>query len=205
MKLLLTCSLVLVLASCVVAEQTCCYGWEDGVGTILGSYGNIGGATNVTDQANTGSHSLYLWEDPIGGTPQAYVGWVTGLQVLDVVTASMYIYDTTPGASPSGRIWGHYSTNADITDYQGSASGNYDYSVGDGWTLLSWTWTMYDGGYAGAEAFVLEARIYSAVGLNDMWVDDVCITAPDHAVIHFPGAGTATENSSWGQVKGLFR
>ena len=209
MKLLLTCGLVLVLASCVVAEQNCCYGWEDGVGTILGSYGNVGAVANVTSPVYTGSHSLYYPEDPIGGTPQAYVAWVTGVQQDDVITAGFWVYDENAEAEyPKGRIWGHYSTNADITDYKGSAGGGETYSAGPGWTYLEWTWSCdLANAYEGAEAFVLEARIYSSadpLGF-EIWVDDVCVTAPDHCAIYFPGGASATENTSWGEVKGLFR
>jgi len=201
---------ILMLAFCAtgaMAQQTLTYGWEDGIATTLGTFGNVGEQVNVNDFSNTGDHSLYLTEDPIGSTPQAFVGWIAGLQDGDEVTASFYAWDDTPGASPSGRIWASYSSD-DITDYQGSAGGNGDYSDGTGWSELAWTWT-FDGSDPDRTALVIQLRMYSGAdgsGENTYWVDDVTITAPDHCQIFFPNQEpVGTEYSSFGGVKALYR
>ena len=98
----------------------------------------------------------------------------------------------------STRIWGHYTTaGGDITDYDGSASGNSSYSGAD-WTLLEHTWTFNgDGGNHGG--LVIEARIYSGSGdSGSTYIDDIFVNVIDSdgsggIVIHFaavpaPGA-----------------
>ena len=164
------------------ATYTLSYGWEDG-GTILGSYGSPI-ATNVTspDPVYELEHSLKL-ERTGTSTPQGYVGWVEGLETGDVIEASFYVYDVTPSAPPSGRIWGHYTAMApdpmssdpadyDVSDYGGSAGGNSDYGPGTGWCQLSWTWVFDESnpGYDPHTGFVLEARVYSNAG-DIVWFD----------------------------------
>ncbi len=160
------------------------YGWEDGTGTALGVYGNAT-ASNSTEQAYEGTHSMKLVEDPIGGTPQAYVWWVTGLSDGDGIVADFYVYDTTPGGSPSGRIWGHYTGDpTNIYDYAGSAGGNSTYSDGSGWTNLSYSWTFDSDGGA-RDGFVCEARIYASAGNNILYFDTAAITVSnDNAKIY---------------------
>ena len=88
------------------------------------------------------------------------------------------MYDTTPSASPSGRIWGHYTSNpntvvpcdGNVQDYAGSASGNYDYSAGTGWSYLEHTWT-FDAG-TDRTGMVIEARTYGDSG-DKVWFDDL--------------------------------
>ncbi|MCD4830089.1 MAG: lamin tail domain-containing protein [Candidatus Cloacimonetes bacterium] len=188
-KLILLLGFMVVVMS-VFAVQTDTYGWEDG-GTVLGTYGNVGSAENSTEQANSGTSSLKLTEDPIGGTPQAWVWWVTGIADGDIIDASFYCYDVTPSASPSGRIWGHYTSDPnDIDTYAGSASGNSTYSDGSGWSELSHQWTVDTDGGA-RTGIVVEARIYSSEGANVLYFDDTSITvSSDTAVIHRiePGA-----------------
>jgi hypothetical protein len=90
--------------------------------------------------------------------------------------------------SPSGRIWGHYNSNSDIDSYDGSAGGNSDYGPGTGWAQLSHTWTFAadDFGTIGDRTgLVIEARTYSDLG-DTIWIDDLEIIAPDHAVICKP-------------------
>jgi hypothetical protein len=177
-----------MMAGVASAQQTVNFGWEDPTHTILGSYKDIT-ATNVTapDPVYAGSRSLKLVDGADSGTPQAYVGWVTGLNDGDQVTAGFWCYDTTPGASPSGRIWGHY-TNGTIDDYAGSASGSYDYPAGDGWSYLEYTWT-FDSDGGSRDGLVIEARTYSSPG-DTVWVDDLTITAPDGATISVPEPAT---------------
>jgi hypothetical protein len=184
MKALMTISLVALLATSASAVQIVDYGWEDG-GTILGSYKDIT-ATNVSDQVYSGNNSLFLVDGGESGTPEAYVAHVTGIQDGDTITAGFWCYDTTPGASPSGRIWSHYS-DADINDYDGSTDNNYDYSDGYGWSYLEYTWTVdftetFSGNPGG---FVIAARTYSGAG-DYVWVDDLTVTAPDHTTVTIP-------------------
>ncbi len=220
MKYLLLIAIAALVATPALADQSACYSWEDG-GTILGFYGNLADPTNVTgpqtgEDSNGGTYTcpgaydgeyyLHVAEEPIGGTPQAYIAWITNLTDGDLITASFYGYDVTPGASPSLRIWGHYTTSDDIENYCGSASGNYDYTAGTGWDFLEWTWTFdSDGGTR--DALVVEARLYSGSGgtRGDYWIDYVCVTAPDHATIIFPEPASPVEDSSWSVIKALYK
>ena len=76
--------IICLFASIIFAQQRSSYSWEDGTGTILGSYGN-----NLTDTENVGTTSgispydgsrmLTVSESPLDGTPQAFIAWVTDL------------------------------------------------------------------------------------------------------------------------------
>ncbi len=194
----------LVVCAVVVpasAVQIVNYSWEDGAGTILGSYGNLVDDLNITGPqtgssgnggtytcpgARTGDRYLHVAEDPHDGTPQAYVAFITGLTDGDVVSGSFFGYDESPGLSPSLRIWGHYALSTDITAYKGSASGNSDYTAGTGWDEVSHSWTFdSDGGTR--DALVIEARLYSypstADDHTDFWIDDLTVVAPDGASV----------------------
>ncbi|WP_054691179.1 hypothetical protein [Desulfosarcina cetonica] len=177
----------LLLLAGPVSAATVTYSWEDGE-TILGSYSAIT-ATNDTTIAHSGNSSLELVDGGASGTPQAYVGWVTGLLDGDTVTASFWVYDTTLGTSPSGRLWGHYTRDVtDINSYVGSPGVGSDYSDGTGWSYLEYSWTFNSG--TDNNGWVIEARTYS--GLNDtIWVDDLTIIAPDYATIYTAGSTTA--------------
>lgn len=229
MKKLFVIALVLIAVP-AFAQQTQCYGWEDG-GTILGSYGNAccesnvtGPQTGLTGDAGTGTWNcpgafegdgyLHVAEDPHSGTPQFYIAWVTGLVEGDNVAASYYGYDTVDEAAgtngePALRIWGHYSTNADITVYSGSAgagNNNTGYTTAVGWQQISADWDIP----ADKEALVIELRVYSYdytsdPNHSDYWADYVCVTAPDNATIHFPEGGVPVEDASWGNIKALYR
>lgn len=202
-KILCSVTTVLLMACIAVSASagTITYGWEDG-NTILGSYGTIT-ATNVevlADPVHSGGNSLKLVDGGGSSTPQAYVGWVTDLQAGDTVTAGFWVYDTTAGESPSGRIWGHY-TNTDVLSYAGSASGNYTYSGSSDWSYLEYSWT-YDPG-TDRNGLVIEARIYG--DLDDfIYVDDLTITAPDHATITTPAAPVPLPAAVWMLGSGLF-
>jgi hypothetical protein len=177
---------ILGLAVCVViaaapasAQQTMTHGWEDGTSTIIGQYSDID-AYNVgaPDPVHTGSRSLRLVDQAASGTPQAFIAWITNLADGDVVDASFWRYDDTPGASPSCRIWAHYNDDPiDVNGYSGSASGNYDYGPGTGWDQVGHSWTMADG----HTGLVIEVRTYSNPG-DTVWIDDLEVTIPDTAV-----------------------
>jgi hypothetical protein len=174
------------------------------VGTILTSYGNLVNPTNVTGVqngfagdgipyscpgANTGDRYLHVAEDPHSGTPEAYIIWVRGLTDGDVVDASFFGYDITPGVSPSLRIWAKY-TDTDVDSYAGSASGNLDYTAGGGWDLLSHSWT-FDSAGGTRDGLAISARLYSTPSTSDpnhtdYWIDDVSCTFPATATIHIP-------------------
>jgi len=194
---------VAALCAATTVAATDSYGWEDGVGTILGSYGNLVDPTNVSGpqqgQAgsepdftcpgpNSGERYLHVAEEPQYSTPQAYIAWIIGLADGDTIDASFFGYDVTAGSSPSLRIWGHYTTSDDIENFQGSASGSDLYTTGIGWEQLSHTWTFDSDGGA-RDALVVEARLYStpSTGENrtDYFIDDVSVTAPDGATIIF--------------------
>jgi hypothetical protein len=206
-------AVALLAMPAMAAQVTQSYGWEDGVGTILGYYGNVTDPTNVTgpqtgsqgstspDYTCPGAHSgdryLHVAEDPHSGTPQAYVAWIKGLTDGDVIDADFFGYDITPGASPSLRIWAHYTTSSSIDDYQGSASGLYDYTAGTGWDNVAYSWT-FDSAFGTRDCLVIEARLYSTPSTSDpdhtdFWIDDITVTAPDTATIVFaPEPGTLT-------------
>ncbi len=183
--------LTVVVLSAVVSAQTLTYSWQDkaiGDSGVLGTYNPI--TTEVVSDPYLSSEdtprALKLI-DGGGSTPQAFVAWINGLSTGDQVTASFWVYDTTPGGSPSGRIWGHYTNDdTDITSYAGSASGNYDYSDGSGWSKLEWTWT-FDAD-TDRTGLVVEARPYGGSGGDTIYVDSLSVTAPDTATITFPGA-----------------
>ncbi len=221
MKKLLILAIVVLFATPALAVQTLNYSWEDGA-TILTSYGNLVDDTNVSgvqigDDSLGGTYScpgavdgtyyLHVAEEPIGGTPEAFVAWVTGLVEGDIVEAMFYGYDVTPGASPSLRIWGGYTSDPlDVDSYHGSAGGNDAYTAGLGWDLVSHSWTFFaDGG--NHDGLTIKARLYSGTGgtKGDFWVDDITVTAPDHAVIHFPEPVSPVEVQTWTGIKALYR
>ena len=178
---------IILFAMPVFAAQTMTFDWEDGTSTCLLTYlgANV---VNTDEYAQSGTRSLKIWEDPLGSTPYAVVWWVTGCAQDDTIDASIYVYDTTPSASPSGRIWAHYTDDPmDIDSYAGSASGNSTYSDGSGWSNLAYQWVFdSDGGLR--DGIAIEARIYSgSAGSQDsiIYVDNVYIrTSSDAATIH---------------------
>jgi hypothetical protein len=179
-------SLLAVVSLCcfVTSASADTYGWEDGLGTVLGLYGTGDPpiiATNVgaPDPIHTGERSLKLEDNSPSGTPQAYVAWITGLADGDLVTGSFWRYDVTPGVSPSVRIWAHWNDDPfDVYGYNGSAGGNDDYGPSEGWDQTSWSWTVE----AGHTGLIIEARTYSNPG-DTVWIDDIEVTAPEGATI----------------------
>jgi len=170
------------------------YSWEDG-GTILGSYGNLANVANVGStngiEPHDGDYMLTVSEDPIDGTPQAFIAWVTDISNGDQITACFYGYDTTAGASPSMRVWGSWSANNDITSYAGSADGNETYTAGTGWDQVCHTFSTSQENWDEGEALVVQARLYSSSSATDAvqyFIDSVEITTTSEtATINFPG------------------
>jgi len=228
---LLIAAAMCLVATAAFADYTASYSWEDGTSTILGSYGNLVDPTNVTGMqtgqsglpgtsyscpgAYDGMYYLHVAEETHYSTPQAYLACITGIVEGDNITVGFYGYDITPGSDyPSWRLWGHYSDAVVCTDcpgeYTGSASGPPDYSAGEGWDYLEYTWIMpaLDVDWT---ALVIEGRIYSTPTTcdscrTDYWGDLVTVTVPDHCTVTFPdGCPSATEANTWGGIKALYR
>jgi hypothetical protein len=187
------------------------YGWENN-GTILGSSGNLAAPANVasgwdpegstTVTPHGGSAMLQVTEAPHASTPQAYVAFVEDLAHGDEVSASFWGWDSTPGASPSLRIWAHYAQSGDVTSYAGSAGGNDIYTDGTGWSQIGWTWT-FDSSSDTRDALVIEVRLYSTPSTSetastDFWVDDLQVTVPATPTVSFPADPTAVRLGSFG-------
>ena len=176
------------------------YSWEDG-GTILGSYGNLANVANVGStngiDPHDGDYMLTVSEDPIDGTPQAFIAWVTDISSGDQITACFYGYDTTAAASPSMRVWGSWSANNDINSYAGSADGNEDYTAGTGWDQVCHTFSTSQENWDEGEALIVQARLYSSSSATDAvqyFIDSVEITTTSAtATINFPGAQEPVE------------
>ncbi len=207
MRFLLTFLLTLTVAAGVATAQiTECYGWEDG-GTTVGSGFNMQWVylANTDAEAYEGDYSLEIWENGGTTTPQAYVAWITGLQEGDEVTATVMTLDRITG-NPSLRIWGHWTpVGGDVDSYSSSAGGNATYSgTSEEWIQLGWTWTV--GAAQEGMGLVVEIRPYNGspfTGAN--WIDNLCVTAPDHCWIYFPGGVIGAQGTSLSAVKALFR
>jgi hypothetical protein len=205
---LLAAGALLLIAAPIVANPipVPLYSWEDG-STVLGLYGAGDPpiiCTNVTapDPVNWGTHSLRLEDNCPSGTPQAYIAFIWDLQDGDYVMAGFWRYDTTPEGAPSVRLWAHWNDElpGNPDGYSGSAGGNDDYGLGEGWDYTYWEWTVTDG----HSGMVIEARTYSNPG-DTVWIDDVEVLAPMHAKIMFPDLIIPTETLTWGGVKSLYR
>ena len=195
-------TLLLVLPVTALAVQTETYGWEESF-TVLAVFGNGNPDLEYTSPVYAGSQSLEFYESPLYSTPQAIICWIQNLDEGDTVVASFYVYDTTPAASPSGRIWGHYNANyADPGNYDGSAGGNGTYSSGIGWEQLSWEWTI--GPDSVDAGLMIEGRIYSSSEFDTLWFDEMEVIAPDGATIVWPNVPVALERSTWADIKASF-
>jgi len=191
--------IISIIVSITIGQETTSYSWEDGSGTILGSYGS-----NLADPANVGTTSgvapydgtrmLTVSESPNSGTPQAFIAWVTDLSAGQDITACFYGYDDTPGSSPSLRIWGSWSTNNDITSYQGSADGNTEYTDGSGWSQICHTFSTNQENWDQDEALVIQARLYSSSGADQTvyFIDLVEVTAPNGSTVNYPGGSASS-------------
>lgn len=171
----------------VVASVTNSFGWENDA-TILGDSGNLADPMNVASHGTVlplgGSAMLQVTENPLGGTPEAYLAYIENLNEGDEITVSFWGYDDSASAAPSLRIWGHYANNGDVTSDTGSAGGNSSYTAGTGWEQISHTWTID----SGKEALVIEARLYSgsAGTETNYWIDDIEVIMPETATVTFP-------------------
>lgn len=224
MKQLFVIALVLIAVPAFAQTTTYCYSWENG-GTILGSYGNLADPVNVSGSqtgsqgsalpdytcpgAYQGEYYLHVAEDPHASTPYAILAWVTGAVDGDFIHAEFQGYDITPGASPSLRIWGGYTDDLDPNNYVSSAGSTGDYTPGDpaGWGITESDWTYAGGPNSG---LTIQARLYSTPATldpdhTDFWIDYVCVTVPDHCVVHFPEGSSPVEPSSWTNIKALYR
>ena len=180
--------------------------WE-GAHTVLGMYGT-GDPPIFADVvaceppgAVDGSRTLRLVHNSPTGTPTAYVAWVTGLGDGDIVSASIWRYDVTPGTSPSCRLGAHWNDNpVDIDTYSGAAGWNEDAGAGHGWDEVSWDWVTCDGHIG----LVIEVRVYSDPG-DTVWVDAMTVSAPDHAWILVPEPPMPVRNMAWSKIKALYR
>ena len=149
------------------------YDWNDG-GTVIGSYGSNVSFANVVDPVDGGSdRALEISEDPLSGTPQGYLAWITGLNEGDTIDVSMLGLGDGDVTSKV-RLWAHYTTS-DITSYGGSASGPSDYSTSaTEWVELDHTWTFSQNSEGTRNGMVIEVRLYSYSDndINSGWVDD---------------------------------
>ncbi len=185
------------------ADQTMTFNWEDGVSTALGTYNNVV-VENTGDLAQSGSRSLKCTKTPnTGSTPQVWVWWITGCLDGDVINASFYVYDVTPGTNPSARIWAHYTSDPNnINSYSGSASGPSTYSSGIGWEQMSGAWTFANSG--DDDGIVIELRIYASSGSDSViYVDNAFIsTTSNTAVIHNAAGAVPVELTSFAASPG---
>jgi hypothetical protein len=197
---------IILLVAASAWGHTVTESWE-GNHTVLAMYGSgdppiiaeaiVGGPGGPID----GAQVLQLVDNTQIGANMVYVAWVVGLRNGDSVDASIWRYDTSPGTSPSCRLWAHW--NDDLWDqygYAGTAGGNYDYGAGEGWDQVCWTWTVEDD----HSGLMIEVRVFRYPG-DTVWVDYLSVTAPDHAWIRMPEHETPVEPTSWSAVKGLYR
>ena len=182
-----------ILASVGAAQAEVSYftGWEDNSSpAILGYYGNMYGYGFETSDPYAGEFSLGMMEDPVDGTPQGYVAFITGLEAGDTVTVGGYMkgMDDGSGTNGRGRFWHHYADATDINSYAGGGNGGSDTAyIGEGgeWGYGETTFT-----FTGAEGagMVIEARLYSYNTNNFLQVDNMTVTVSrDSANVELAG------------------
>ena len=162
-------------------------------------------ATNVADPdpVYAGLHSLRLEDNSPSGTPEAWVAYLYNLNNGDEVTVGFWRYDITPSDAPSLRIWGHWADGlpGDLETENGSAGGNSDYGLGEGWDYVEHTWTVADG----HTGLVIEARVYSNAG-DTVWIDELVVMPPQNCTIVTPCMTVVdTEKSTFGALKAGYR
>jgi len=188
----------LALAATNAHSASLSYGWEDGIGTILGEFGSQNMQySNLSGFAHSGNNALLIedLDTSTSGTPQAYVAMVTGLTDGDTVDASFWAFDSSSGAAPSARIWGHYTVGGDINGYEGSAGGNNTYSGVTDWSQLSHSW-VFDSAGGTRDALVVEVRFYdnASATTGSILIDDLLISSSagsilSPTVVPLPAAG----------------
>ena len=201
MRTPLVCASMLMIAAGAASAATDSCGWESPDSLVLATYPDETAITSSLDseQVHAGATALKLERNNESPTPSVYVATVDNLNPGDVVTAGFWCYDMTPGAAPSGRIWGHWNDDiaGDIMGYNGSAGGNNDYSAGDGWSYLEWSWEVP----ADHKGLVIEARLYSNPG-DIIWIDDIQVDAPDGSDLNLAcSVETAVQEMSWSALK----
>jgi hypothetical protein len=207
-NLLLVVLVALLAAPAAFADCSFNYGWEDG-GTVLSVYPTPDGVipSNVGSPVHSGAASLQLVDNLTSGTPEGLICWIVGLTDGDMVTASIWRYDTTPSSSPSCRIWGKYTpVGGDVDSYAGSASGNDDYGPGTGWDQTSYTWT-FDSDGGSRDGLMIAVRTYSNPG-DTVWVDDLEVFIDSDTFcgqIYLPCDFSAVEDQTWSGIKALYR
>ena len=183
------------------------YSWED-LGTIIGCSGTCYlpiTASNVglPEPICGGMRSLELESNCPSGATQAYLAYVYGLEEGDIVYCSFWRYDMMPALSPSCQIWAHWNdTNPpDVNGDNGSAGGNPDFGLGQGWEMTDWSWVVS----AGHTGLVIESRIESDPG-GIVWIDDMHIRVPIYAGIMVPSCEpSAAAPATWGSIKAMYK
>jgi hypothetical protein len=177
----------IILASVLNSVST---SWEDPSNAgFFGSYGNVSSVWYDDSNSYSGNYSLTMTEGPIGGTPQVYVAYITGLEAGDTVDASAWFSGLDgdgDGGHAGGRLWGHYINGSDLSSYRGSASGpSAIVGRNGGWESTSHTWTIAEG----QTSLVIEARIYAYDGGadNQVWIDDLTVSTSNAAASIFIG------------------
>jgi hypothetical protein len=208
-KVTITLACLALFALPAAADTVASCDWEDGTSTILGFYGNVANPTNVgAPEPTIDLRSLRVTESPNGGTPQVFLAFIQNLSHGDTIDASFWGHDTTPAASPSMRIWGHWATSGDIDSYNGSAGGNNTYTDGTGWSQVSHSWA-YDTTATDGDALVVECRLYSpaAPAEPDFYIDDLDVSVISNtASVTTPCEGpVAIESETWGGMKAQYR
>lgn len=155
------------------------YSWEDGTGTILGSFGSLVDPINTGPVdgvvPHTGNRMLRVTKaDGSASAPQAYVAFIENLQDGDVVTAGAYIFDDIPGTSYRARVWAHYAQSGDPNSFAGSAGGPSTYTSGIGWQLSSHSWE-FDSNGGTRDALMIEVRLYTSADNTPFYIDDVFV------------------------------
>lgn len=231
MRNLLLIGLVLLLAVPVVAVQNVSYSWEDG-GTTLCNYGaNLVGVANVsgpqagiyytaagvyssftTPGACDGNSYLHVAEDPHTGTPSEVVALVSGLQIGDVINATICLYDPFDGSStfPGQRLYGAFTLCEDPCFYEADATDQpVGYTAAEGWYTFTWTFT-YDDADDPNGCYRIEVRQYSypvtlTPAHTDYFIDNIRLEIPDHASVEFPEGQSPVETKTWSTIKALYR
>ena len=183
------------------ADVSAFYNWDTDAAAVPdgdGNYtrGNVGEYLSTTWQGKT---ALRMTENPLSGTPQVYIGIISGLSDGDVIDSSALGWGSGSGGEYSKvRLWGFYVgedgtyTNSGNDDRTTTS----DFSSSDTeWTEINSQWTFDASKGVG---FMIEARIYSysSTAFPDTWLtdlavsvnnDDASITLPD-TYIPAPGA-----------------
>lgn len=168
------------------------YGWEDGYGHILYASGNVYKSQDSTEQVHGGSHGLNVSVKPATSTThKATLAWVRNLQEGDQVTAKVWAFDAEPQGTGynSTRIVADYTNSADINEDYGFVTGGSAYTAGTGWEELVTTFTFIPG-EEGQDAMRIAAMfsVNYDVDIENYYMDDITILAPEHASVVLPPA-----------------